>query len=127
MKKYIVILLMLVYALPSTGASLHLHFCCGKLDDVSFSIKHKAGCTEQASEDVACCNNIALDLKIDADQEPLAKLLPQLNLVPALPPVTHHLQAALPALKAYTANKSNGPPLAAAQPPVYIKNCVFRI
>lgn len=127
MKKYIVILLMLVYALPSTGASLHLHFCCGKLDDVSFSVKHKAGCTEQASGDVACCNNVALDLKIDADQEPLAKLLPQLNMVPALPPVVHHGLASLPALAAYTANKNTGPPLAAAQAPAYIKNCVFRI
>ena len=127
MKKYIVVFLMLVYTLPSTGASLHLHFCCGKLDDVSFSVKHKAGCTEQASEDTACCNNVALDLKIDADQEPLAKLMVKPSVAPVIPLTTHHWQVALPATIAYTANKSNGPPLAKAQLPVYIKNCVFRI
>ncbi len=128
MKKYIIILLMLVYGLPSTGASLHLHFCCGKLDDVSFSITHKSGCTEEETDNKVCCNNVALDLKIDADQEPLAKLMPLPNLVPA---ITSHFytwqNAILPAAAMYTANPVHGPPLAGGMLPVYIRNCVFRI
>ncbi len=127
MKKYIIILLMLVYGLPSTGASLHLHFCCGKLDDVSFSVTHNPGCTEEKTDSKVCCNNVALDLKIDADQEPLAKLLPLPNAVPASINTFYTGQSALPATVVYTANPVHGPPLSAALLPVYIRNCVFRI
>jgi len=127
MKKYIVIFLMLVYALPSTGASLQLHFCCGKLDDVSLSVKHKPGCAKQEASNKVCCNNVEVDLKIDADQQLLAKLMLQLNAGPALPAATHYWLQHLPALLVYTAHKSNGPPLAEGQLPTYIKNCVFRI
>ena len=127
MKKFIVILLMLVYGLPSTGASLHLHFCCGKLDDVSFSVKHKPGCTKQGASNKICCNNVALDLKIDADQQPASKVMPVFNHAPAVAPVYHTWQAALPAMEVNAANKANGPPLAFSLLPVYLKNCVFRI
>ena len=127
MKKYVVILLMLVYGLPSTGASLHLHFCCGKLDDVSFSLKHKPGCKKEGSDNKACCNNVALDLKIDADQQPLIKSMPVFNHAPATAPVYPSWQAALPAMQVLAANKAHAPPPISALIPVYLKKCVFRI
>lgn len=127
MKKLLIILLVLVYALPSTGASLYLHFCCGKLDDVSFSVKHKAGCMQKATDSKKCCNNVTVDLKLTTDQEPLAKWLSPLNesvtTLFAYPSWTF----SLPAGAALLNHKANGPPLFTSSVPVYIKNCVFRI
>lgn len=128
MKKYIVILLMLVYGLPSTGASIYLHYCCGKLDDVSFTVKHAEGCMEEAAaEDEDCCNSVAIDLKLDTDQQPLLKWMPQMNEAALAPAAIPYWQAALPAFAALQSNRATGPPLALKGVPVYIKNCVFRI
>lgn len=127
MKKYIIILLMLVYGLPSTGASLYLHYCCGKLDAVSFSVQHKEGCTQKEADSKTCCNNFAIDLKLDADQQPFA---PWIHFLPAATaPVTSLpvWQITVPFTEVLINTPSTGPPVTASSPPVYLKNCLFRI
>lgn len=118
---------MLVYGLSSTGATVHLHYCCGKLDDVSFSHNAKKGCAaDKAVSKKSCCDNKHIELKLKADQEPAAKWL------------QHHKVFDAPAVQATTyvflvhQNKpvneyATGPPLVAPSLPLFIKNRVFRI
>ena len=122
------LVLLLVYGLSSTGASLYLHFCCGKLDEVSFTVPHKDGCNgEEAEWGGACCNNIAIDLKLDADQHPTAKWTPAFTepvaLAASLP--TWIAPASLPLFT--SAPWAHAPPGSPPSIPAYIQNCVFRI
>ena len=127
MKKYIIILLMLVYGIPSTGASLYLHYCCGKLDAVSFSVQHKEGCNQKSTVSKTCCNNVAIDLKLDTDQQPFAAWIHFLPAATA--PVTPLpvWQVPFPLTEAVTNYWPTGPPLAPDPLPLFIKNCVFLI
>jgi len=128
MKRYIIFLLMLVYGLSATGTSLYLHFCCGQLDDVSFTVKHNEGCDQQGeTTEGPCCNNVAIDLKLDADQQPAAKWFSSFNqpvvLTAAMP--AWMAPSVLPAVS--SSHWANAPPKALSALPVYLKNCVFRI
>ncbi|WP_090974846.1 hypothetical protein [Parapedobacter composti] len=65
MAKIFSILLTIVYGLSATGASVHLHYCCGKAQQLVIQLQHEAGhhdcplCTEhqQPVEATAgCCD-----------------------------------------------------------------------
>lgn len=118
---------MLMYGLPSTGASLYLHYCCGKLDTVSFSVQHKDGCMQKSSVSKTCCNNVAIDLKLDTDQQPFAAWVSYLPTVTAPIAILQDWQLTTPAVEAVKCHWSTGPPIIKATIPVYLKNCVFRI
>ena len=70
MKKLLVILLLMVYGLSSTGMTVNFHYCCGKLKKVEFSsaqvecrmkMKHSSG--------KKCCDNQQVEFKVKADQK----------------------------------------------------------
>ncbi|MCU7548765.1 hypothetical protein OCK74_06530 [Chitinophagaceae bacterium LB-8] len=128
MKKLFIILLMLVYGLSSTGTSINLHFCCGKLDGISFSTPNEKSCAkDQVSlSKKRCCDDKHLEFKLKADQEPSAKW------------VQAYKQLATPSLATVTAcfwqpqhqpvnELATGPPLITSSLPLFIKNRVFRI
>lgn len=50
MKKLLVIMLLCVYGFSATGATLHFHFCCGKLDDISLVPAGEAACKMKEAE-----------------------------------------------------------------------------
>lgn len=120
---------MLVYGLSSSGMSVHLHFCCGKLDDVSLTSQKKKSCTKEDHDSLSkkrCCDDKQLEFKLKADQEPSAKW------------VQAYQQLASPAIAAVSyifwqpqhqpVNElATGPPKAVSSLPLFIKNRVFRI
>ena len=128
MKKIFAILLMLVYGLSSTGATVHLHYCCGKLDDISFSQKAKKSCTttKAAVCKKNCCDNKHIELKLKADQEPAAKWVQSFKLLqaPAIPAVSDvtFINRQQPVNEYAT-----GPPLLLSTVPIFIQYGVFRI
>jgi hypothetical protein len=69
MKKLFVIVLLLVYGVASTGATLHFHYCCGKLDKIDLSpVKHKGCGTDHEFGKKSCCDNKEVTLNIGSDQ-----------------------------------------------------------
>jgi hypothetical protein len=125
LKKLLIILLMLVYAFSSTGATIHLHYCCGKLDKVSLSTQHNDDCPKQESAQKNCCKSKQVDLKIKADQDLLAKWIATHKDLGTTKPTAHyeHLTPlSLKQLKTFT----TGPPLHAVVP-LFIQYCVYRI
>jgi hypothetical protein len=53
MRKSLAIIIMSIYGVLSIGIHLHLHYCCGKLSDISiFSSKQ---CNHQEDHDDTCC------------------------------------------------------------------------
>ncbi len=70
-KKLLIILLMAVYGVSSSGFTLYMHYCCGKLDkvDLSYSDNKKCPLSFQAS-DKNCCANKQVEIKIKSDHQP---------------------------------------------------------
>lgn len=126
MKKYLIILLMLVYGLSTSGMTINLHFCCGKLDDISFSGQNSKGC-EMGNhlKKPGCCNDKQVVAKLVSDQQTTAKYTQTNNEVVAIAPaVTYGLSTNL----YVSVNRlARGTPVPIVSVPIFIKNCVFRI
>lgn len=127
MKKLFIIILMLTYGLSSSGMSVSLHYCCGKLDGISFSGRHSKGCAKNNEiKKSRCCNDKQISLKVHTDQEPVAKWIQAYKSIIALP-------LSKPALTSFTRQYITVDKLARGTPPLlspvslFIKNCVFRI
>jgi hypothetical protein len=92
MKKLLVIVLLLVYGVSSSGMTLHLHYCCGKLDQIDLSpVKHTCG-GENKPGKKSCCDNKELNFNLKADQTPVKLLVPTFHSFAVKPtPVEFHL------------------------------------
>ncbi len=127
MKKLFAIFLMLVYGVTSFGMTLNMHYCCGKLDKVSFSSNQTKACKSTATiHSKGCCDNKKFELKIKADQETGSKQTTTFSFQP------------LNLFSLYSSNiflieksplnvLSTGPPLTLSATPLFIKYCIYRI
>lgn len=126
MKKLLTLLIMLVYGFASIGATLHLHYCCGKLDKVSFSTTHNKDCPNKGKAFKRCCESKKVDVKLKADHEPVAKwIASQKALSSALPKAIYIVSIQL--RQATVSVFTTGPPTPRSSVPLFIRNCVFRI
>jgi hypothetical protein len=132
MKKFIVFILAILYLGLSTGATVHMHFCMGKL--VGSSLWHndksdlcsKCGMQKKASKN-KCCKDEHKIVKIEQDQNlsitvdhivDLASIVFDCNkfIIPGT-----FISSSIE-----KASFSNAPPFS-YKTPIYIRNCVFRI
>lgn len=75
MKKLFAIMLLLMYGFSSTGMTLHLHYCCGKLDAIDLSPVEDGHCGgDHKVVKKTCCDEKQVSLKIKSEQN-LAKFL----------------------------------------------------
>ena len=126
MKKIIVIVLLLVYGLSSSGATIHLHFCCGKLDDISFSSTGQKSCSIKTFSSKNCCNSKHVEFKVKADQEAGVKWIAACKsftkfLYPAI------YNGLMFCGKATPGEFTTGPPQKALPVPLFIQYCSYRI
>jgi hypothetical protein len=128
MRKSLLFVLLLVYALSSTGATISLHFCCGKLDSVSLSapMKDKCGKPGMGISKEHCCDNKHVELKLKADQEPAYKWAQTQKLV-STPVITPLYLEPVPVPAEPLYQLPNGPPVRSSLLPLFIKHRVFRI
>ncbi|MEO1416178.1 MAG: hypothetical protein AAFW00_12895 [Bacteroidota bacterium] len=66
MRKAIIIFLILVYQMVSTGVTIHAHYCLGYLVDVSLFLEAEK-CTDQLS--MPCCQDRTVSVKIEDAQQ----------------------------------------------------------
>jgi hypothetical protein len=126
MKKIFVILLMLVYGVSSSGMTVNLHYCCGKLDNVSFSIKHKKGCAKaEGIKKSGCCNDKQFSAKLSIDQQSVVKWMPS-NKDLIISPQYAAYNINFPEQVISVGKLARGAPTIHTVP-LFIKNCVFRI
>lgn len=126
MKKLLIIMLVLVYGLSASGATIHLHYCCGELENVSFTTEHNPNCPQKDSDWKGCCDTKKLDLKIAADQNLVAQWADSfLSLGISLVTAEYQVPVTLfnPAFETYP----TGPPPVKSTIPLFLRNRVFRI
>src|SRR3954468_8869325 len=71
LKKIAVIIIIMVYGLASTGAVVHLDYCCGKLSNISLSgEKHRDDkCPATTFHAKNCCDSKLLPLQLKGEQQ----------------------------------------------------------
>jgi len=130
MKKILVTILALVYLSVSSGATVHVHYCMGKLMSWSLSDKKDGNCGTcgmQKSVHKGCCQDEQKQLKIEKDQKVSGsafQFLTQSSVVVA------HSYLNLPTV--YTLAGLLDSPVAHAPPqpaavPIFVLNRNFRI
>src|SRR5438874_13413221 len=72
MKKIFVAILLFTYAFASSGASVDLHYCMGKLIGWNFDYTSKNDCRNcgmKTKPDKGCCDNKQINPKTDKEQQ----------------------------------------------------------
>jgi len=128
MKKIIVAILAVLYLGVSSGATVHLHYCMGKLMSWSFIDSKDDRCADcgMKKNGKNCCTEENKLIKASDDQKAsdIAYQLAQFSAV-----ANHHYPE-LPSLPIASVTEQN--PLSHAPPrtgkvALYLRNCIFRI
>lgn len=72
MRKFIIILLAVFYLGIASGATVSLHYCCGKLKKISLLHADEKGCCGSKKMKKNCCKNKAISIK-SADKHAVLK------------------------------------------------------
>lgn len=71
LKKIVVILLLMVYGLSSSGMTIQFHYCCGKLKSIQLSPVNEKQCgMKHALSTKPCCSDKHVEFKLKGDQKP---------------------------------------------------------
>ena len=119
---------MLMYGISSSGMTITLHYCCGKLDDISFSGVEKDRCPMgDHLKKSGCCNDKQVSAKLHAEQQAATKWVQstqkQFIAQPYYPSAINVFTAQIIQVN----RLARGTPIPISQVPLFIKNCVFRI
>lgn len=132
MKKFIAAILAVLYLGTSSGATIHMHYCMGKLADWGLGDKQsktcgKCGMEKSDKKDNGCCKDEQKFLKNSSDQK-IAESNFQFNIMQGIALVADYIEIPFTPITSVTEENpnSNSPPRTQAVP-VYIRNCVFRI
>jgi hypothetical protein len=131
MKKIIVAILAILYMGTSTGATLHMHYCMGKLSDWGLNHNDSKTCRkcgmEQSEKANGCCKDEQKFIKNNADQKNVEVLF-QINQAMSIAlPVSFFVMPSDNFLaETLSIPVSHAPPRCAVVA-VYIRNCVFLI
>ena len=132
MKKIIVAILSILYISTATGATIHMHYCMGKLINWSL-LKHegdqcgKCGMKKAGEKNNGCCKDEHKFVKNITDQKVAESAL---QLIHVLAFAVPYVFVEIPVKNFSSVTEEN--PLSHAPPRsrgthVYILNCVFRL
>lgn len=126
MKRLIIAMVLMVYGLASTGAVVHLEYCCGKLSDISLEAAKKDECKKVTLSGKSCCDSKQVHLKVSGEQELMAKWSNSLKQHAIAPPSTF-ADFRRPLLFKRSENFPTGPPIDRSTVPLFLQNCLFLI
>jgi hypothetical protein len=128
-KKVPVIILLAAYTFASSGASVDLHYCMGKLIGWDFDYSAKSGCSNcgmPTKAEKGCCHDKQIQIKVDKEQQltynTISLLNHQITLAPGYPALNDLLHNST----IVTHPSIHGPPVK-RYTPVYLFDCNFRI
>jgi hypothetical protein len=127
-KKVLLTIITLAYLVTTTGASIDMHYCMGKMVEWGFGQKNSNKCSKCGMTDKAgCCHDQHKNFKLDKDN----KLPPCNDFAKAIATEAigyNYTQLTSLALSSSTISwpSPNAPPRSPGVP-LYLRNCVFRI
>jgi hypothetical protein len=132
MKKFIVAILAFLYISASTGATINLHYCMGKLVDWTALSKDtdkcgKCGMLKSNAKDKGCCKDEHKQINLEKDQKTAENNIQLVQLVSVAIPVSFIEIPCNDFTSISEANPTSNAPPRSSSVAVYIRNCVFRI
>jgi hypothetical protein len=130
MKRLLVTILAMLYLGASTGATIHLHYCMGKLVDMKLWHSEankcgKCGMKKSTTCKKSCCKDEHKTVKVEKDHQKAAESALQLMQIAAAIPVDYfELPQVYITSIAQELPVSHAPPLSI---PLHILHCTFRI
>ena len=132
MKKFLITIFAFVYISSSIGASIHMHYCMGKLADWGIGQNDSKTCgicgMDKANEkDNGCCKDENKFVKSNIDQKTAQAGFQMILLTSVALPVSF-IEIPLPYFSSVTEQNpvSHAPPRSEGVA-VYIRNCIFLI
>ena len=125
MKKLLAILLLLVYTAASSGTVMSTHFCMGEFAGISIGEKQQDQCGYCGMEDAGCCHDLMQEVKIGDSQ-----LVKASSVTFDYKYLVHPTKQTFPIVILFKQDKnkfSQRSFIDPGGPPVYLRNCVFRI
>jgi hypothetical protein len=123
MKKLFVFFLLMAYGLTSTGMTLHIHYCCGKVDKIELESRVEKNCA-QMHHSKSCCDSREINLKIQSEQNITSFLQPSFSALLPLQPHHELMTDELVATSTFVPAIFTPPPL---QKNLQRFLCIFRI
>ncbi len=132
MKKAFVAILAVLYLATSTGASLNMHYCMGKLS--GWEVGHepakkcgKCGMKKQAKKGNGCCRDEQKFIKQTADHKTADQAIHTVFVMAAALPTEIVEYRAITFKSAASAHPRSHAPPDDMGAPLYVRNCVFLI
>ena len=137
MKKLLATILAVVYLSSSMGATLHLHYCMGKLISwglVNHETKNCSNCgmlksgmaAHSVNANEGCCKDEHKQIKSDQDQKLSQNTVEFSKITDAVPPHAAFHSYSFHLSQAVEYPTANAPPLIARES-IFLFNCNFRI
>ena len=137
MKRALAFLLSFIYLSASMGASIHLHYCMGKLISWEFINHESKNCAycgmpkEGGKTGIVfsnkCCSDKQQELKTGSDQQLTPGEFQWVKVLPHISPLYKRTAPEYPgSLVLATHPVTHAPPVSGGQP-VFLRNCNFRI
>ncbi len=132
MKKLVVAILAILYLSTSTGATLHMHYCMGKLAEWGFGQDDakkcsKCGMEKGLNEDNGCCRDEQKFLKNESDQKTTQQTFQTIQLIAIALPSSFIEFTTLNIPSVTEENPVGHAPPLIGDLTLYIRNCVFLI
>ncbi|MES2374493.1 MAG: hypothetical protein V4557_18090 [Bacteroidota bacterium] len=128
MKKLLVTILAVVYITVSSGATINMHYCMGKLMTVDMKQEEKGTCGSCGMEKVGhkgCCKDEQKKLQIEKDQKISESTFQFLSVVSEIS-VPYYFSYSDHSSLSISYPVSHAPP-GVGTIPIFIRNCNFRI
>ena len=128
MKKFLTLILALIYVTARSGVVLNVHYCMGEISSVEVDNfnKHICKCSNDAAAEMSCCFSEFKVVKLE-DVHKATVIASNIQVPAVLLPSSLSL---IDISKTYSPETkhpvAHAPPISSS-PKLYIKNCVFRI
>lgn len=132
MKKFLAAILAIVYLSTSIGATIHFHYCMGRLVECVLTQNTSSTCSRCGMEknpesDNRCCKDECKQIKVDTDQK-LSENFTDLNgTASKIVPVIFSLDSNPIPLFLFAKLPKTNPPPRSCHTSLNIINCVLRI
>lgn len=129
MKKLLVLILTITYFASTSGATVYMHFCMGKMVEWNMAGQEKEKCPrcgmDKSNKAKDCCNDEYKQYKVTADQNITESVFHSMQVV-AL--TSSFIEIPATAFSSITEeNPTGNAPPRSCSIPIYKRNCVFLI
>ena len=133
-KKILVAIIAILYLGSSSGATLHLHYCMGELMGATVELGQQAdkicdscGMPKSQAAGKGCCKDEHKAIQLSKDQKAAAAYMQLLQSAVAVEPQSYPDAAAVQLAQVVLTGALAHAPPGTGQPPLFIRNCVFRV